>query len=295
LVRCLSDHAESKRLPADAIVSEIKLARTASDVPSLVLVGASVRTVSNTWYFDSAAVTDAAWTPLRIPEDADKVISYAIGHYAGHPGLWTLYRVTPDVALTFTVFAPDQYSRNINISHTEIPGSATSFLVTSGAGSIPDVYVAGEGIYVYRASHEHPELIASVHGATILWSAHGKVVEHVVYVDSKAALQIVSKSAGGSWSVPYSLTGAVGATALLGDPFANKLSALVITPSLALELRTIAQPGAPAESSEIPLSAVWDEDPLTEEELQTAIANAAPVIHFHSGEEFLPSTVQVLS
>ena len=278
--------------PAEAIVSGIKLTRTAPNVSSLVLVGASVRTVSNTWYFDSTSATDAAWTFLRVPEDADKVINYAIGHYAGHPGLWTLYRVTPDVALTFTTFAPDQYGKNINISYTGIPAGVTSFLVAAGSSPIPDVYVAGEGVYVYRASHDAPELIASAHGATVLWAERGASSEHVAYVDSKAALQVVTKSAGQSWRAPVSLTTAVEVAALLGDPFADNLSALVITPSLALELRHIAKPGATAQSIEIPLSAVWDQDPLTQSELKTAIANASPVVHFYSSEQFLPSTVQ---
>jgi hypothetical protein len=104
--------------PAEAIVSGIKLARTAPNVPSLVLVGASVRTVSNTWYFDSTSATDTAWTLLRVPEDADRVISYANSHYAGDSGLWTLYRVTPDVALNLP---PSRLTNTVRTSISPIP------------------------------------------------------------------------------------------------------------------------------------------------------------------------------
>jgi hypothetical protein len=278
--------------PADAIVSGIRLAHTSPDASSLVLVGASIHTVSNTWYFEADAPVSTGWTPLRIPEDADKVLSYSIGRYAGHAGVWTMYRVAPDVALTFTTFAPDQFGKNINVSYTEIPAQATSFLVTPGKTLLPDIYVAGDGISVYRGALANPERVTETPGATVLWAAQNDTADHVAYVDAKAALQIVSKPAGGQWSAPYSLTSSVEVAALLGDPASGKLQAVAITPGMALELRTIAAPGVAATSIEIPTSAVWPEDPLTPEELRRAIGNAAPVVHFDSGEEYMPSTVE---
>jgi hypothetical protein len=278
--------------PAEAIVSGISLAHTTPDASSLVMVGASIHTVSNTWYFEADAPIGAAWTPLRIPEDADKVLSYSIGRYAGHAGVWTMYRVAPDVALTFTTFTPDQFGKNINVSYTEIPAQATSFLVIPGKTPLPDVYVAGDGISVYPGTHANPERVTGTPGATVLWAVHNDAADHVAYVDAKAALQIVSKPAAGQWSVPYSLTSSVEVAALLGDPTSGKLQAAAITPGMALELRTIGAPGTAATSVEIPTSAVWPEDPLTLAELQRAIANAAPVVHFDSGEEYMPSTVE---
>lgn len=278
--------------PDGGVVSGITLARSSADSSPLVMVGASIRTVMNTWYFDIHAAVDAVWTPLRIPEDADKVLCYAIGQIEGRAGVWTLYRVGPSIALTFTTFTPDQYGKHINLAYTEIPAGATSFIVAPGVSPLPDVYVAGEGISVYRGTHSSPEVVTVQSGATVLWTSHTSEQEHVAYVDSKESLQIVSKSDGGTWSPPYSITQSVEVAALLGSPLDGRLQAIVVTQGVALELRTVAAPRSAATVDEIPISAVWPEDPLTLAELRLAMAKAAPIMYFDTDEAYLPSTVE---
>jgi hypothetical protein len=278
-------------IPAGAIVSRVAFAPLDGSGSTLVLVGAAVLGITNTYYFDVAA-PDGSWTLLRIPEDADSVLQYALGRYR-RSGLWTLYRVGPDIALTFTTF-PDQYGKTINLSYTGLPAHATSFYPVAGTqAGLPDVYAAGDGIVVYRGGHDYPESVApQVAGARLVWAGRTAAAEHLAFVDATQQLRVVSRDSSGAWSAPYTVSGLLEAAALLGDPTSVGLDVVAVTPSHALELRRIDQPGAAPASAEIPLYAVWEEDPLSAVELQTAIAAVGPVVYFDPDEEFFASSVE---
>lgn len=275
--------------PAGAVVSRISVVPAGVGTSLMVLVGAAVGGVTNSYYFDAAAAP-APWSRLRIPEDANSVVEYALGTFH-QPGIWTLYRVGPDTALTFSTFE-GAFGKTINVAYTGLPADVTSFRVAPRADSnAPDVYVAGKGLAVYRAKADTPEVIAAVEGASLVWVDAAPGAEHVAYVDASQALYVVTRSAGGAWGQPNRIASGLEKAALLSDPAGAALDMLAITAGGALELRHIATPGAQASAEEIPQSAVWEEDPMTRAELNAAIDAAAPVLYFASDEQFYSSKV----
>jgi hypothetical protein len=277
--------------PAGAQVSHLALAPSATGTLPLVLVGAAVGGITNTYSMDMAAPA-APWSSLRIPEDADRVRAYALGRYH-RAGVWTLYDVGPGVALTFTAF-PDAYGKSINVSYAGLPAAVTSFRLMPGAtADVPDVYVAGGGIAVYRAAHDAPEPVAGVQGATIVSVARAAGAEHVVFTDASLALYVVTQVPGGSWGQPVRITGDLEQAVLIGNPGDTAFTVLAVTAGGALEVRTFAAAGAPAAVEEIAQSAVWEEEPLGTSELASAIGAAAPVVYFATDEKFFSSTVEL--
>ncbi|MBB5367088.1 MULTISPECIES: Vps62-related protein [unclassified Janthinobacterium] len=277
--------------PAGTVVSQISFAPAGGGASLLVLVGAAVAGITNSYYFDAAAAP-AAWKTLRIPEDANSVRGYALGTFR-RPGIWTLYQVNNDSALTFTSFE-DAFGKTINVSYTGLPAAVSSFRLAPGSDpDVPDVYVAGNGLAVYRAKADAPERIANVDGAAIVWVGAAPGASHVAYVDASQALYVVTRKAGEPWGQPYLVSGGLDKVALLGNPVGAALDMLAITPGGALELRRIATPGSAAAVEEIPQCAVWDEDPMTLAELNVAIDAAAPVVYFASDEEYFSSTVDI--
>jgi hypothetical protein len=274
--------------PAGAEIDKVTIAAAASANP-MILVGAAIKGVMNSYYFEVEA-PPAPWTMLRIPEDADKVIAYAIGRYR-YPGIWTLYRVGSGISLIFSSF-PDKFGKTINLDYTGLPANCRSFRL-GGSPDIPDVYVAGDGVAVYRASHANPEPIvgaSAATGATLVWAANGAGGEHVAFLAGDQRLMAVSKAAGG-WETPYAIADGLDAAALLSPSAAGTPDVIGLTPGGALQWQHAIN-GELRKIEEITQRAVWEEVPLAAHELTAAIAAAAPVAYLATDEQNFPSTVQ---
>lgn len=275
-------------LPAGSIVG--KLSAVLSDGGrTLVLAGVTVQGVTNTYTFDPAGAS-AAWSLLRIPEDADAVLAYAVGRYR-YPGIWTLYRVSSGTSLIFTSF-PDRYGKTINLDYTQLPAGCTGFRLGQG-GAVPDLYVAGDGIAVYRAGHANPEVIlapGTAPGATLVWTSNSNGAEHVAFISADHRLMAVSRGPDG-WGSPYAVADGLAAAALLGSPGHGRLDVLGLGADGVLVWRGLVG-GQVTHAEEIAQRAVWEETPLSKDELMTAISAAAPLFWLASDEHYYPSKVE---
>jgi hypothetical protein len=274
--------------PSGAEIDNLAITAAGSSNPML-LIGAAVKGVMNSYYFELAS-DPGPWTMLRIPEDADHVIAYAIGRYR-YPGVWTLYRVGTGISMIFSSF-PDQFGKTINLGYTGLPAHCGSFLLGT-APDIPDLYAAGDGVVAYRASHANPDVIvppAAVTGAALVWATKTATAEHVAYLGADHTLMVVTK-AGGTWGKPYPVAEGMDKAILLGAPTDAGLDVVGLTPGGRLEWVQW-QDGRPATPQEITQHAVWEEIPLAAAELNTAITAAAPVAYLATDEQYFPSTVQ---
>jgi hypothetical protein len=259
--------------PAGAVVSDMQFAPLDGGGSSLVLVGAAVSGVMNTYSFDAGVA--GSWQQLRIPEDADRVLQYGVGRFR-RPGVWTLYEVGPDRTLTFTT-SPDRYGKTINIDYVGLPTSPTSFAVAGTQPALPEVYVAGDGIVVFRGSNQAPEpVLSSAKGCRLQSVRSTGLHTQVIYLDDADALHLLVREASGNWRDPQEITDDVRAVALL-DESATELTAFAVTPSGALEIRTLPTPGTGGASpaaliEEVAQQPVWAEDPPSAHELDVMIS-----------------------
>lgn len=292
-LRAMQILPECSGRPDEAIVSHVAFEPFDSSGNAKLYVGAIVKGIPNSYYFDAQAAPTAVWVQLRIPEDANSVLHYEFGQYV-NPGVFTLYQVGKDAALTFSTSTPDQYGKIINVSYTQLPTATTSFRVAaSGTSRKPDVYVAGNGLVVYRGNNANPEVIVTgVKGVRLVWISTTAAGERLAFIDSTSQLKLVSRTSGRSWSTPYTISSGLEAAILLGDPADPDLTVVAVTLGYGLELRRIALPNTLPVITEIPLQAVWQETPLNATELKDAISAAGPLVYFDAKEEFYPSPVE---
>lgn len=238
-------------LPEGAAVTALALGPVLPGAAPLVLVTASTYDGEGRWYFNAA-------NPLTViaplPEGCD---AQAIGCYR-LPGAWSLGR--DGAALSFTSF-PDPFNWGVNVAYQSVPRRASSFLLAPGSvPNVPDVYVAGDGIVVYRGGHTLPQKIADVRGARLVWSAQDAAAEHIAYSDGSGGLWLVSRVMGSSWGRPYAVAESLVAASLCIDSESGGVHAVGVTPGGALMWMRVRGGGEVSGCDEIAQVAVWEGD-----------------------------------
>ena len=201
------------------------------------------------WYFNAAnPVTGIAPLPPGCEPQA-------IGCYR-LPGAWTLG--ADGASLSFASF-PDPFNWGVHAVYQGIPRRAASVLLAAGAvPNVPDVYVAGNGIVVYRGGHTLPLKVADVRGARLVWSGQDGACEHLAYSDGAGGLWLVSRELGAPWGRPYAVAGTLVAASLCVDRESGGVHAVGVTPGGALMWMRICRGGEVAACEEIAQLAVWD-------------------------------------
>ncbi len=287
-------------LPEGAVISNVSFSvRDESDKP-FVVVSLAVSGIMNN-YYSIASSTINKFECVRIPQDADKVLLSHIGSYR-KPGIWYLYRVSQGTinqtsALTFTTLSPDMYGKMINIDYTDLPANTSTFkVVPNQVSNVPAIFVAGNGISVYRSSHTMPEAVIAPHqakGISFIEVSITEDTEYVWFIDDTQALKFTSKSRTATvWEEPQVVDTGIKSTAFIEFSPTQVLSAIDITFGRALMIKYYDQNTKTWSKEEIPVSSVWDENPLTIKELNIAIQKAAPIIYFDKKEQYKSSTVE---
>ncbi|MDN5284655.1 MAG: hypothetical protein JWR38_929 [Mucilaginibacter sp.] len=281
-------------MPAESVVSNVSFGTKDGSGKQSIVISLAIKGVMNNYYFFADEQAKAAQY-LRIPQDGDKVLMSSIGTYR-KPGVWSLYMVGADAALTFSTF-PDGYGKTININYENLPPNIKTFNVNPGAvAGIPNLYVAGDGISVYRSSHAAPEVIieaSKAPGITFMAVNTAANFEQIWYVDQTRQLQFVSRQTGGaSWSAPQVIESTTDGVAFVDSFNQPQPQLALITPGRSLLIGSYDAGTSLWTNQEIELTAVWDEIPLTKEELQKAIQDAAPKVYFDTEEQYKSSTVE---
>ncbi|WP_027084484.1 hypothetical protein [Cohnella panacarvi] len=105
-------------------------------------------------YFVNLDASDNTWTWQKfvLPENATKIHDLAIGTLEGDIGVYALYDTSSGQSLEFTSLPDPTYHKSSSYAFT-LPGKmrAITALPNDQSDSF-DLYVAGEGLYVYEAS-----------------------------------------------------------------------------------------------------------------------------------------------
>jgi len=250
-------------LPFGAVVGRIAFAPLQAGAVPLVALSAAVHGRGDSWVFNGAAPATAPMLALRMPAAHGKVIGYAVGSFR-LPGMWSLYDQpcggagnTAERVLAFDSF-PDQFGAALHVRYSDLPARATSVhLAPSAVPNVPDVYVAGEGIVVYRCGHDVPQPVAYVSGARIVWSGRDEAAEHIAYADAGGGLWRVTRAVGCGWGQPQAVATTLVAATLACDG-AGGLHAVGMTPGGALEWHRIDAQGKARAVEEITQAAVWN-------------------------------------
>lgn len=112
-------------------------------------------------YFINANFTDTSWIwkPYPIPQNADHVLDVTVGTYGGLRGTWALYMVGPNKVLMFTSMKTPQVPQPINVQYKPVPPGAATLATLPGKGGGSDLYVGGDGLYVYKTETRPPQAI----------------------------------------------------------------------------------------------------------------------------------------
>ncbi|AKU20697.1 hypothetical protein [Massilia sp. NR 4-1] len=251
--------------PAGAIASRIAFGPLQPGAAPLVLLTASVNGAHDTWCFNAAALL-TMMSHLRLPAEARQVRGYVAGSYR-LPGLWTLYDEGGERALAFNSF-PDQCGWAVNIDYTALPRRAASVHLAPGSvPNVPDVFVAGDSIVVYRGGHSVPQPVAHIGGAQLVWSECDDSGEHLAYTDGSGGLYMLSRTLGAPWRLPYPVASFLVSAALTADVANGGVHAVGITPGGALEWQRYDPSGKLVVSEEITQTAVWESASLAQGEL----------------------------
>lgn len=199
LAPVLADGWQAALVPCPGMPPQARVARLAfgplqQGAPPLLLVSANVGGELATWY-GNGATPARGLRPLRLPDHACAVGSYRL------PGAWVLR----DGALRFASF--DATGREVDVTYPNLPARTESVLLAPGSmPNVPDVFAAGTAIVVYRGNNSVAQRVADVAGARLLWSAHNRAGEYLVYAHADATLWMVSRPAHGAWRSPVFLT-----------------------------------------------------------------------------------------
>jgi hypothetical protein len=196
--------------------------------------------------------------PLQLPEDPPKSQGFAIGSYRT-PGCWLLRDTPAGQALHFRSFAA-QYCWSLDIPYENVPKQASSICLVPGqVPNVADVYVAGQGIVVYRGGSSVPQPVIDVRGVTLRSAAANAHCEYVAYNDDADGLWLVARPSGRSWGVPVQIAAQLVMAALLPAGDEAAVHAIGITPGGALAALRFNLQGDLLGAEEITQSAVWGE------------------------------------
>jgi hypothetical protein len=175
------------------------------------------------------------------------------------PGAWLLQDGPQGRALRFEAFAAPA-GRTQEVDYIGLPRRANSvYLVASAVPNVPDVFVAGEGIVVYRGGQAVPQHVVNVTGAKLVWCESGPSGECLAYGDAGGELWLVTRQPGEAWGKPVAMAGSLVMATLLGTALHGGVHAIGITPGGALAWLRLNAQGAQVGAEEITQSAVWEE------------------------------------
>ncbi|GAB2843634.1 hypothetical protein GCM10027277_08990 [Pseudoduganella ginsengisoli] len=236
-------------LPDGATVNSLALGPVLPGAAAMVLVTADTPDGEGRWYFNAANPVTAI---MPLPQGSDPL---AIGCYR-LPGAWSLAK--DGSALSFVSF-PDPFNWGIDIAYQAIPRRACSFVLAPGSvPNVPDVYVAGDGIVVYRGGHTLPLKVADTRGARLVWCGQDAQAEHIAYSDGSGGLWLVSRAVGSSWGRPHAVGESLVATSLCVDSETGGVHAVGVTPGGALMWMRVRGGGEVVSCEEIAQLAVWE-------------------------------------
>lgn len=227
-------------------------------------------TASNTWYFNAAM--DG---PLMAWEEQGGAASLvtAVGSYRV-PGAWRLTESPAGRTLRFNSFARAA-AWGIAIDYQGLPRRASCLhLAPSNVPNVPDVFVAGESIVVYRGGQSVPQPVANIGGACVVWSEANAAGEYLAYGDGAGGLWLVCRKPGGHWGVPVPIATTLVMAALMAAPNYGGVHAIGVTPGGALAWLRFNSDGAQVGAEEITQAAVWDDEA---QEVQRAVRVARSV------------------
>lgn len=239
-------------LPEGAAVTAVALGPVLAGAAPLVLVTAATREGEGRWYFNAANPVTLI-SPLPEGYDAQAIGCYRL------PGAWSFTQGgDTGCILSFSSF-PDPFNWGVHVDYQGAPRRPSSFLLAPGSvPNVPDVYVAGDGIVVYRGGHTLPQTVAGVRGARLVWSAQDARAEHIAYSDGAGGLWLVSRAVGSAWRQPRAVAESFVATSLCLDGETGGVHAVGVTPGGALMWMRIGLDGEAGGCEEITQSAVWD-------------------------------------
>lgn len=238
--------------PAGALLSQVAFGLLQSGAAPLVLVEGD-----GCWYFNAAA--GGALSLLELKDGPLPSWGCAIGSYRV-PGAWLLQDGAQGRALRFEAFTVSP-ARASEIEYSGLPRRATSvYLAASAMPNVPDVFVAGEGIVVYRGGQLVPQPVVNVTGARLVWCESGPAGECLAYGDAGGELWLVTRAPGEAWSKPVAVAGSLVMATLLGAALHGGVHAVGVTPGGALAWLRLNAQGAQVGAEEITQSAVWDEE-----------------------------------
>jgi len=232
-------------------VTRISFGLLQSGAVPMVLV-----TAAHTWYFNAAM--DG---PLMAWEEQDGAASVAsaVGSYRV-PGAWRLSDTPAGRTLRFNSFARAA-AWGIAIDYQGLPRRACSLhLAPSNVPNVPDVFVAGESIVVYRGGQSIPQPVANIGGACVVWSEATSVGEYLAYGDGAGGLWLVCRKQGGHWGMPVPIATTLVMAALMAAPNYGGVHAIGVTPGGALAWLRFNADGAQVGAEEITQAAVWDDE-----------------------------------
>ncbi len=129
------------------------------------------------------------------------------------PGQWQRHA---DNGLHFSSL--DRHGRQLGFDYPGAPTCVASVLPAAGAvPDVPDLFVAGETIVVYRGLNPRPVAVAAVADARLLWSAANRGGEYLAYADGGGATWLVARPFNGAWRAPVRLASQRAALAACQD------------------------------------------------------------------------------
>lgn len=213
-------------------------------------------TAERTWYFNAAMEGPLlAWEE----QGGSDSVATAVGSYRV-PGAWQLSDTASGRTLRFNSFARAA-AWGIAIDYQGLPRRASCLhLAPSNVPNVPDVFVAGESIVVYRGGQSVPQLVANIGGACVVWSEANALGEYLAYGDGAGGLWLVSRKQGGHWGMPVPIATTLVMAALMASPNYGGVHAIGVTPGGALAWLRFNSDGAQVGAEEITQFAVWDDE-----------------------------------
>ncbi len=191
------------RLPAG--VQRLSLGVAQAGAPTMVVA----ETPSGDWYCNALAAGDSLH-PMPAPMPGERRLAVGACRLPGH------WQRRGDGSLAFTSL--DRHGRALAFDYPGAPPAIASVLpAAGGVPDVPDLFVAGETIVVYRGLNPLPMAVAAVAGARLLWSAANRDGEFLAYADARDATWLVARSPNGAWRAPRRLVSCRAALAASGD------------------------------------------------------------------------------
>ncbi|MGF7048258.1 hypothetical protein J2T13_002765 [Paenibacillus sp. DS2015] len=163
------------------------------------------------------------WRKFPLPENAIAIKDLAIGIVYGDPGVYALYETSAGQTLEFTSLPDPIYHKSANY-HFPLSTNATSIATLPGNGNSDDLYVAGDGIFLFESSQSvqttiiDKALVSGVHKLIVKQDAVSVSI-FVVIGDEVLVHTEGLKSDIGKWSPPLAIRAGVTQISALRNPY----------------------------------------------------------------------------